>query len=199
MIETLTYYMYHKLNKRYNMKKTVLYFIAVAMIGFTGCAGEQEAQGTSNEETVPTGWIALDLSEPGQHYGLPMLINVPDENLAKGIAEISEGPLGGTQISAGREFNIEILPGGGDIAQKKTEIEQNTIFKTTYVFNEPDALIYKYEIEDAGVVQYHIYVIKNFNGRVYEVESIKDEEDYSEAAAKRMLEAAKSLRAKPEA
>ena len=144
---------------------------------------------------VPEGWLELDISQTGTHYGLPMLINIPDENLAKGISEIMEGPSGGTQIKAGNDFNLEITTAPFTIAEKKEEIERNPLFKITYLSEEPNEIFYKAEIEGSDIVQHHFYSVKEIKGEKYAIENIKDE-DYSEAGIKRMIEASKSLRAK---
>ena len=144
---------------------------------------------------VPEGWLELDISQAGTHYGLPMLINIPDENLAKGISEIMEGPSGGTQIKAGNDFNLEITTAPLTITEKKEDIERNPLFKITYITEEPNEIFYKAEIEGSDIVQHHFYSIKEIKGEKYAIEDIRNE-DYSEAGIKRMIEASRSLRAK---
>lgn len=179
------------------MKKIIFAVaISVSTMFVTSCGGNEETNSTTTE--IPQGMVEYDLSQHGT-FGMPCLINVPDENTGKGLPQVKEGPMGGTQIVVGKDFNIEILVGEGDINQKKSDIAADAVFKSTYIVDEPTAILYKSEIPDAGVVQYHIYVIKKVGNVTYEIEDVRGEESYSEEGAKRMLEAAKSLRAKVQA
>lgn len=169
---------------------------ATSTLFITSCGGKEESTTTTAE--IPQGMVEYDLSQHGP-IGMPCLINVPDENTGKGLPEVMEGPMGGTQIVVGKDFNIEIVVGDGDMNQKKADIAADAVFKSTYLVDEPTAILYKSEIPDAGVVQYHIYVIMKVGNVTYEIEDVRGEENYSEEGAKRMLDAAKSLRAKVQA
>jgi hypothetical protein len=179
--------------------KKFIYTIAVSAftLFLVSCGGNEETS-TSATAEIPQGMIDYDLSQHGT-FGMPCLMNVPDENTGKGLPEVMEGPMGGTQVVVGKDFNIEIVVGDGDMKQKKADIESDAVFKSSYIIDEPDAILYKSEIPDAGVVQYHIYVIVKVGNVTYEVEDVRGEENYSEEGAKRMLQAAKSLRAKVQA
>lgn len=170
--------------------------IAISTLFLYSCGGNEESTTTTAE--IPQGMVEYDLSQHG-HIGMPCLINLPDEETGKGIPQVMEGPMGGTQIVVGKDFNIEIVVGDGDMNQKKADIGADAVFKSTYLVDEPTAILYKSEIPDAGVVQYHIYVIVKVGNVTYEIEDVRGEENYSEEGAKRMLEAAKSLRAKVQA
>lgn len=178
------------------MKKIFLLTVIPSFVALIGCGDGKETK-VENENPIPAGWVELDLTQPNTTYGLPLLINVPDEATAQGIAEIMESPLGGTQVKAGKNFNLEIFPGDGNMAAKKQEIEGNLVFKSTYIIDEPDFILYTSEIEDAGIKQYHFYAIIKLGTSSYEIEDIKGE-DYTETGIKKMMEAAKSLRAKPQ-
>ena len=176
------------------MKKIFLLIVIPSLAALIGCDNGKEIK-EENVNTIPAGWVELDLTQPNTTYGLPLLINVPGEATAQGIAEIMESPLGGTQIKVGKNFNLEIFPGDGNMAAKKQEIAGNVVFKSTYVIDEPDFILYTSEIEDAGIKQYHFYAIIKLETGSYEIEDIKGE-DYTEAGVKKMMEAAKSLRTK---
>ena len=176
------------------MKKVFLVVAITFLIAFTGYGSKEEAK---VENVVPAGWVEIDLAQPNTTYGLSLFINVPDEATAQGIPEIIESPMGGTQLRVGKDFNIEILPGDGNMAAKKEEIAGDMVFKSTYIIDEPDFILYKSEIEDAGIKQHHFYGIMKVGTGTYEIEDIKGE-DYTEAGVKKMMEAAKSLRAKPQ-
>ncbi len=168
--------------------------ILPVLLIFAGCNGEDNAS-TDAEAEMPSGWIQLDLEQPGMHFSLPMIMNIPDEGIAKGKSEISEGPFGGTQILAGSDFNLEIMAAPLTMDEKKEEIERSPIFKITYLTDQPDMIFYKSEIQDTEITQYHFYLLKEIGNNTYGVENIKEEE-YSEAGIKRMIDAAKSLKLK---
>lgn len=180
------------------MKNYLTILILPVFLIFAGCNGDDNATTEVTEATIPSGWVELDLAQPGMHYGLPLLMNIPDENLAKGPSEIMEGPLGGTQVLAGNDFNLEIMAAPLSMAEKKEEIERNPVFKITYITDEPDVIFYKSEIPDTEIAQYHFYLIKEVGSGKYGVENVKDME-YSETGVQRMIDAAKSLRLKPQA
>ncbi|HET6244404.1 MAG: hypothetical protein H0V01_15285 [Bacteroidetes bacterium] len=165
------------------------------LLGIASCTGDNSTTTNNSEHEVQAGWLALDLAMPGMHYALPMLINIPDENTAKGKSEIMEGPSGGTQILAGSEFNLEIIASPMTMAEKKEDIERNPIFKITYLTDEPNVIFYKAEITDTEIVQYHFYLIKEIENANYGIENIKNE-DFSETGIQRMIDASKSLRLK---
>ncbi|MDQ3192849.1 MAG: hypothetical protein M3Q58_14735 [Bacteroidota bacterium] len=167
--------------------------ILPVLLIFAGCNGEENT--TNTEAEIPAGWLQLDLEQPGMHYGLPMVINIPDESIAKGKSEIMEGPFGGTQILAGSDFNLEIMAAPLSMAEKKEEIERSPIFKITYITDEPDMIFYKSEIQDTEIAQYHFYLVKEIGKGTYGIENVKEEE-YSETGIQRMIDAAKSLKLK---
>lgn len=176
------------------MKKTLLYIpIALLMLPlFSGCdtTAESGTDEVAEVNEVPQGMTTLDLSDHPV-VGLPLVINIPDEN--KGVPQINEGPMGGTQVTVGNDFNIEILPGGGDLNAKKQEVEGNAIFKTTYTVDEADGFIYTWEIDGTETSQNHFYMVRDINGNKYEIYDIAEGE-YSADGVKNMYEAAKSLR-----
>lgn len=176
--------------------KKIIFAVAifVSTMFLASCGGNEETNSTTTTE-VPQGMVEYDLSQH-ETFGMPCLINLPDENSGKGLPQVMEGPMGGTQIKVGKDFNIEIVVGDGDMNQKKSDIAADAVFKSSYIVDEPTAILYKSEIPDADVVQYHIYVIIKAGNVTYEIEDVRGEENYSEEGAKRMLEAAKSLRAK---
>ncbi|MFN7012991.1 MAG: hypothetical protein ACK4ON_01845 [Bacteroidia bacterium] len=179
------------------MKKIFFALVFATSTLFISSCGENEVQ-TTELSAIPKGMVEYDLSQHGTN-GLPCLINIPDEETGKGLPQVMEGPMGGTQIVVGKDFNIEIVVGDGDMNQKKSDIAADAVFKSTYMIDEPTAILYKSEIPDAGVVQYHIYVITKIGNVTYEIEDVRGEENYTEEGIKRMFEAAKSLRSKTQA
>jgi hypothetical protein len=175
------------------MKKLISLLSLGAVILLNSCGDNKKDE--TNSTQLPDGWIVLDLNEPGTSYGMPLQINIPGKDLTKGEASIQEGPSGGTQIIAGNMFNIEILPAAGEMAIKKSELENDMIFTVSYITDTPEILYYTLEIPGEEIKQHHfIAMIKAGNLR-YEISNVKDEE-YSEALIKMMIESAKSIQHK---
>jgi hypothetical protein len=174
----------------------IFYLTAVsAILFFAACGDSANPEEGNTEVSIPAGWAKLDLGEQNTHYSLNMLINIPDENTSRGTPELMEGPFGGMQVKIGSGFNLEIIPGGQTLAEKKEEIESNPVFKISYLVNEEEGFIYKSEIEGADVVQYNFYLLRKIGNGLYGIENLKEDE-YSEDAVRRMYESAKSLRPK---
>jgi hypothetical protein len=174
------------------MKKYLTLFAIPAMVFFSSCGNEQPE---TSEVSIPDGWVQFDLGEESSHYSLNMYLNVPGEAHASGTPEILEGPYGGTQIRVGTIYNIEITPGGQTLEEKKDEIQANPIFKITYLVNDPEGFIYKSEIGDGEIVQYHFFVSRKVGNINYSIENIKDD-IFSEESINQMYESIKSLRLK---
>jgi hypothetical protein len=174
------------------MKKYLSFFAIPLFLFFLSCCNEQPE---NSDIIVPDGWVQFDLGQEKAHYSLNMILNVPSELEAKGAPEITEGPYGGTQIKVGAVYNIEITPGGQTIMEKKEEIENNPIIKISYLVNEPDGIVYKSEIGEGEIVQYHFFSSRKIENINYSVEDLKDEK-YSEELIMQMFESVKSLRKK---
>jgi hypothetical protein len=168
------------------MKKLFLSLLTIAALAFYGCGGDKPVM---EENNVPAGWMALDLTPHGKN----ITINVPDT---------SNGPLlieemgGAIRISVGKKFMIEVGEGEGNIQMKKdVDIKANDIYKfDAYIVEEPTALIWKWHLEgsEAECKMFCIVKVGEVN---YEVKDV-DGEIFSEEACKKMLEAAKSIKVK---
>lgn len=178
------------------MKKLISLFSISAVFLFASC-DNKNADG-DNKIVLLQGWEELDLSAPETSYGMPYLINIPGKDLAKGEAQVTESSAGGTQVIAGNDFNLEILPAVGDMAAKKAEIANDGVFKITYLVDEPNLILYKSEIEGTDVAQFHFLAFVKVGNTTYEISDVKDGE-FSEASIKMMVDAAKSLREKAKA
>lgn len=171
------------------MKKALL-FVTVISAFLHGCGNEN---GTENREgNVPQGMVAADLTEVSEGR-MPILINVPDSTV--GPLELSSNSQGGVDIKVGKNFQVTITEGEGNIEMKKNDIINDDVRKfMRYVVEEPNALIWEWQIEGMEP-EFHFYAIIKAGDRSFEVRDVEGEA-FSEKAAIQMLEAAKSLRLK---
>jgi hypothetical protein len=148
--------------------------------------------GSKKEEKVSIpGMMEVDLSS----NGLPITINVPDST--KGKLEIEDSKDGTIKLRVGKSFRISVFEDAGDIALKKSDISGDEVKKLkNFIIDEPTTLLYENQITDP---EFHIYTIVKVGEKSFVVEDLNGEEMYSQEAAKLMLDAAKSIKAKEKA
>lgn len=164
------------------MKKIFFSLAIVAAVFAASCGG-----GKTEDKPVAAGMMELDLTA----QGLPITIVVPDS--VKRKLEIVVQSWGATEIKIGGNFQISIKDGEGDMALAKSDIAGNDVNKfKRYVVDEPTAIIWESQITEP---EYHMYAIVKAGDRSYEIEDIKGDM-FSEEDAKKMLEAARSIKVK---
>jgi len=164
------------------MKKLLLLLIAPSILFFASCGGSK------TEETVAIpGMTTVDIKINGN----ALSIMVPDST--KGKMEIVEQSWGATEIKVGKEFQISISEGEGDIALMKSDIAGNDVNKfKRFIKDEPTLLFWESEITEP---EFHFYSITKVGNLSYLVEDIKDEH-FGEKGTQTMIDAAKTLKAK---
>ncbi|MBL7889698.1 MAG: hypothetical protein JNL24_09100 [Bacteroidia bacterium] len=165
------------------MKKLLLLLAAPAVLFFASCGGSKE------EETAASipGMMETSITINGNQLS----IMVPDST--KGKLEIVEQSWGATEIKVGKEFQISIEEGEGDVALMKSDIAGNDVNKfKRYINDEPTLLFWESEITQP---EFHFYTVVKQGAVSYIIQNIK-EEMFSEKAAQTMVDAAKTLKAK---
>lgn len=165
------------------MKKLLLLLAAPAVLFFASCGGSKE------EETAASipGMMETNITINGNQLS----IMVPDST--KGKLEIVEQSWGATEIKVGKEFQISIEEGEGDVALMKSDIAGNDVNKfKRYIKDEPTLLFWESEITQP---EFHFYTVVKPGAVSYIIQNIK-EEMFSEKAAQTMVDAAKTLKAK---
>jgi hypothetical protein len=123
--------------------------------------------------------------------GNQLSIMVPDST--RGKLEIVEQSWGATEIKVGKEFQISVTEGEGDIALTKSDIAGNDVNKfKRFVKDEPTLLFWESQITDP---EFHFYTVVKPGAISYVVEDIKGE-IFSEKSTQTMIDAAKTLKAK---
>jgi hypothetical protein len=164
------------------MKKTLLLLAAPAILFFVSCGGSKTEEAT----TIP-GMMETTITVNGNQLSLM----VPDST--KGKLEVVEQSWGATEIKVGKEFQISITEGEGDIALTKSDIAGNDVNKfKRFVKDEPTLLFWESEITEP---EFHFYTIVKPGTVSYVVEDIKGE-IFNEKGTQAMIDAAKTLKAK---
>ena len=163
------------------MKKIFYLTFVTALLTIAGCGSKKQ------ESVIIPGMMEMDLSSKG----MPIIINVPDST--KGKIEITPQSWGAIEIKVGKDFQISISEGAGDIALAKSDVAGNEVNKfKKYLIDEPNIILYESEITQP---EFHLYSIIKAGNTAYIVEDIKGEA-FSEKQAQKMLEAAKTIRSK---
>ncbi len=167
------------------MKKVFLFALSISLLSLAGCGNTK----TDEAAGVPKGMVAADMSS----QGLMALINAPDSTVAPLL--ISPNAQGGADVKVGKNFQVTVIEGPGDIAMKKNDITHDDVRKfVKYVVEEPNALVWEWQIEGMEP-EFHFYAVVKDGNKSFEVRDVEGE-IFSEKAATQMLEAAKSVRAK---
>lgn len=169
------------------MRHFFLFAYSVSLLTLAGC-GSGKTEDDANAG-VPQGMVAADLSD----QGLSILVNVPDSTVAP--LEIIANAQGGADVKVGKNFQMTITEGAGDIALKKNDITHDDVRKfIKYIVDEPTALVWEWQIEGMEP-EFHFYTIVKDGEKSFEVRDVEGE-IFSEKSATQMLEAAKTIRTK---
>src|SRR3954471_24772243 len=110
------------------MKKILLLLATPAIIMLAACGGSK------TDATTPAmpGMMEVELKINGN----PLTIMVPEST--KGKMEMTEQSWGATEIKVGKDFQISIEEGEGDVALMKSDIAGNDVNKfKSYLKDEP--------------------------------------------------------------
>lgn len=165
------------------MKKLFLVLAAPAMLFLASCGGSKTADSTA---AMP-GMMETTVNVNGNQLSLM----VPDST--KGKLQVVEQSWGATEVKVGKDFQISITEGDGDVALTKSDIAGNDVNKfKRFIKDEPSLLFWESEITGP---ECHFYTIVKPANVSYVVEDIKGDV-FSEKAVETMIASAKSLKAK---
>lgn len=165
------------------MKKIFLLLAAPAMLFIASCGGSKTEEATT---TLP-GMMETTITVNGNKLS----IMVPDST--KGKLEVVEQSWGATEIKVGKEFQISVTEGEGDIALTKSDIAGNDVNKfKRFIKDEPTLVFWESEITGP---ECHFYTVVKVGAVSYVVEDIKGE-IFGEKGAQTMIDASKTLKSK---
>lgn len=172
------------------MKQLFTFLSLCAVLSLTSCGGGEEPKDDETQEIKELkGHVELNLAE----YGYNISLMVPDETV--GVPSVEVTDWGNVEIRVGKAFGIQIIEGPGDFALLKSDLNDDLVFKSEILSEEPDCIIYKRVIPDTQIEpQFNFFYVGKAGGFTYEVQNLKDE-TYSEGAVKKMVDAVRTLHA----
>ena len=155
-----------------------------------GC-GEKGNSDSASEETNQAAdyeqMREIDLKE----NGLEASIYVPDER--KGKLMVESTAWGSTIIQVGERFQIEVVPFGLAVEEKKIELDGDLVYEVEYLEETENLIKYSRTIRDSDQdAEYHFFMNKEINGELIEIKSSKDQ-SFSAKDVDLMIESAQSL------
>jgi hypothetical protein len=165
-------------------------FLFIAGVSLLAACGPKKDDNTN--AGVPQGMVAADLSAVSEGR-MQVLVNVPDSTT--GPLEVTANAQGGADVKVGKNFQMTITEGAGDMEMKKNDITHDDVRKfVKYIVEDPNALVWEWQIEGMEP-EFHFYAVVKAGDKSFEVRDAEGEV-FSEKAATQMLDAAKSIRIK---
>jgi hypothetical protein len=164
------------------MKKIFLLIIIPSVLLLTNCKNQKSDDVNNSTSGIRQVQIKIN--------GNSLSLMVPDST--KGKVEVVDQSWGATEIKVGKDFQISISEGEGDIALKKSDIAANDVNKfKRYVKDEAGLLFWESQITEP---EFHFFCIQKVGTTSYNVEDIKGD-IFSEPAVQSMIDAVKSMKA----
>ena len=179
--------------------KRILFIAAIALpLVWTACSGDKPGE---TEDVVPKGMKALSLDDKALHLdstGFPVKINVPDSSFYPNI--YATATPSGMEVKVGPHFDILVNMGGAEesnLAKQKELIKATDVGESTFIVDDSTALLWEVKFGDLTV--YHFYRVVRIGNEIYYVRDNIDNADnqFKKEEVEKMMESAKSLRAKP--
>ena len=165
-----------------------------AIMTLQGCGESTDTNNTdttATTENIPpmTGTEEFDMSEAGFAYKMM----VPDEDHAKALPEVSYNEDAGYfAVICGEHFSITITEDEPDFAQVKTDLNEHLLYKTEFLTDEADLLIYESTLPDESNSYVHFYMVRELGGMKFIIEDEKMGE-FTRGDIDRMVQCAKTI------
>ena len=158
---------------------------------WTACSGNKTE---STEDIIPKGMKALDLKA----MGYPVKINVPDSNYFPTID--SSATANGANIRIGQHFDILVnfaTPEDADLEKQKGLLAATDAGVSTVLTSDSFSLVWETKFGDTGY-QHFIHIVKIGKDNYFVRDNNNNiENQFKKADIDKMMESAKSLRARP--
>jgi len=169
------------------MKKIVLLIALPAVFILTSCGGAK------TEETVSIpGMMETEIVINGNKLS----VMVPDST--KGKLESLDQQWGATELKVGKNFQISIEEGEGDIVLAKSDIAGDDVFKLQrYIKDEPTIIFWESKNDNLPDSRFHFYAVIKSGEKSYIVRDVESGDAYTEKDVQSMVDAANTLKLKP--
>ncbi len=180
-----------------NMKKLQFIGAIVIAVSFVACGGDAKSTDTSSPETTEPAetkvedYKGMELANLSD-YGVDGSLQIPDKS--KGPQKIQTSSIESIEIMVGNAFGIEVITFGQTVAEKKTELDGDLVYRIEYIEETPEKLLYKKTLKDSDIdPEFHFYLTKNINGELFSVQSLN--KVYKQKWVEKMIVSAESLTA----
>lgn len=167
------------------------------LVFFTACGTSEstDSKETTKAETTPTneyeGYVQHNLSL----IDYTASIQVPGSELTGKKPELFTDDFGRVNVQAGKRFHIVISDNEANLDQKKSELSNDIFYKTSFIKEQDDLLVYEQSLPDGSQKQFHfIQSIPVDGGKITVCSEPKGK--FKESHIDRMLKSAKSIEAK---
>lgn len=163
--------------------KLLLSITLCAALALSGCGGKKAEE---ESLTPPAGMRYVDISRTGMNLN----VLTPDDKV--GVLDTVMQSWGGYEIKVGKDFQISVEEGNGDIEMVKSDNAGNDVNKLKrYLVEEPTTLVWESGVGDLS--EFHFYHVMKVGDRSYVIQDIKGE-PFTQPAIEKMLEAAKQIK-----
>lgn len=167
------------------LKKLSKTLLAISCLALFSCGGNKDEE---VDLTAPAGMNYLDISKTGMN----LYILIPDSS--KGKPDTILQNWGAYEVKVGKDFQISVEEGNGDIAALKADNANNDVnVVKKYIIDEPTTLLWESGIGDLS--EFHFYHIAKVGERSYVFSDIKGDA-FDQKAAQAMLDACKAVKEK---
>ncbi len=162
--------------------------LLLAMVSLLTCFCGGKKKQDQESLMAPKGMKYIDISRTGMN----LYVLSPDST--RGELDTVMQSNGEYQMKVGKDFQISVLEGPGDVAQKKADITNDDVNKLKkYVIDDGSTLLWESGIAD--ISEFHFMFISKVGERSYIFEDIKGE-PFSQDAIQKMLDACKQSKEK---
>ena len=176
------------------MKRILFAALLAAPLLWTACSGNKTEEAT--EDIVPKGMKAIDLT----HLGFPLKFNIPDSTYFPTV-DTMETP-SGVQVKVGNHFDVLINSASGDEAdlnKQKDLINATDAGMSNFIGGDSATLVWETKFGDLSMFHFY-HIVKTANGSFFVRDNNSNPDNqFKKKEVDKMLESAKSLRAKPAA
>lgn len=171
------------------VKKIFNTLLTIALFGIFSCQNNIPSSSEIKEVSaslIPENAISVDFAS---HF-YPLTMYVPDSSRGDVVISSENDVL---DIRVGDIFHMSIGY-GGDLANKKSELQDDLLYKYEMVNEADSVLIYAQILPDNSNKFYHFYALRKIDGELYEIQDVSEEQAFSKKRIEKMVEFIKTIR-----
>lgn len=171
------------------VKKIFNTLLTVGLISLFSCQNNTSTNTDVPESatsSIPDNAIMIDFAT---HF-YPLTMYIPDSSRGDVIISSDNDIL---DVQVGDIFHVSIAY-GGDIANKKSELQADLLYKYEMISESDSILVYSQLLPDQSTTFYHFYALRKMDGELYEIQDVSEEQTFSKKRIEKMVEFIKTIR-----